>query len=294
MPVKEKEFSFDLAAPRRPGVNTVYSLRIVTEAGRVYRGLPLMAAHDPGKSVKLPVLDLLDGKVKVLNVPEARLRNVTFEFSPRCGDILPARTGIRDEDAMVGGFDYRTHSAPGWNILLPPRWRKENDRWLLDFKPGCGLLLCQPLFSRSAFDLELEASFSSVEDQTLLDVLGSKLPVRVKDGRLSGAIVTTRGKFPWQAGKVIEKDKFYTLRLCYDLTRLRVFLDGVEIASVPASGTVGSDGWVLCIGGAPVKTRPAGWNSLAKDDPKPTAPNPGFRFSGTLRALRIANFIVEK
>ncbi|MBQ9500984.1 MAG: hypothetical protein IJU70_02380 [Lentisphaeria bacterium] len=294
MPLNEKEFAFDLAAPKRPGVNTVYSLRIVTEAGRVYRGLPFMAAHDPGKPVKLPVFDLLDEKVKVIDVPEARLRNVSFEFSPRCGDVLPADTGVRDEDAMAGGFDYRTHSAPGWNILLPPRWRRENGRWLLDFKPGCGLLLCQPLFSRSAFDLELEASFSSVEDQVLLDVLGGKLPVRVRDGRLSGAIVTAKGNFEWRAEKVIEKNRFYTLRLCYDLTRLRVFLDGTEIASVPASGTVPGDGWVLCIGGVPEKTRPAGWNSLAKDEPKTTSPNTGFRFDGVLRALRIANFIVEK
>lgn len=291
MPINKKDFAFDLTAPKRPGVNTVYTLRVVTAAGRVYRSLPLMAPGDPGPDVKLPVFDLLTGKAKVLTVPAARLRNTVFDFTPVYGDILPARNGIRDEDAMIGGFDYRTHSNPGWNAVRPPRWRKDKDRWVLDFQPGCGLLLCQPLFSCSAFDIELEASFASVEDGTLLDALERKLPVRIKDGRLSGEIVTRKGTFKWEGKTVLEKDKFYTLRLTYDLSRLRVLLDGKEIASVPAAGTI-SDGWVLCVGGVPEKSRPQGWNVFARDKKADDTPNLGFKFSGSLRALRIANYIV--
>ena len=137
-------------------------------------------------------------------------------------------------------------------------------------------------------------SFASVEDGTLLDALGQKLPVKIKNGRLSGEIVTRKGAFKWQARDVLEKDRFYTLRLCYDLSRLRVLLDGREIASVPAGGTIG-EGWILCIGGVPEKSRSRGWNVLEKEKTADDAPpNPGFKFGGTLRALRIANYIVSE
>ena len=291
-PIRKKQLSFDLQAPVRPDKSTVYSLRIVTEKGRVFRSLPVMLPQAAGEMKSLPVWDILQGRKQVLTVPESMLRQTVFDFSPHLGDILPARSGGRNVQGMLGGFDYRTHSAKGWNVIHPPQWKKTGDRWVLDFKKGSGLLLCQPLFSRSAFDMELEFSLKDTRQQTILDVLGSKLPVKVKEGKLYGGIQTAGGRALWQSSTQLVKDRFYVLRLSYDLQKLRVFLDGKMIASASATGPF-VDGWILCIGGVPVNLPRAVSNVLQKNQ-SVSQPNEGFCFAGTLKSLKISNFPVKK
>ena len=112
------------------------------------------------------------------------LRNAVFDFDSRYGDVLPVVSKIRSEYAMAGGFDYRSHSAKGGDVLHKPVWKKSGDSLLLEFKKGSGLLLCQPLFSRSAFGIELTISCDDTKKQTIPDVLGGKLPVKVENGKL--------------------------------------------------------------------------------------------------------------
>ena len=281
-----------VSAPLRADKNTVYTLRIVTEKGRVYRSLPVMRQNAAAKMCQLPVWDLLENDRKVLSVPEYMLRNAVFDFDPRYGDVLPTVSKIRSEYAMAGGFDYRSHSAKGWNVLHKPEWKKSGDTWLLEFKKGSGLLLCQPLFSRSAFDICLTVSLDDTKEQTILDVLGGKLPLKVENGKLYGEITTSCGKKKWQSSVTIEKARFYNLRLVYDLAELVVFLDGKKIASVSAAGTF-TDGWILCVGGAPEKLPRAVSNVLSKTARSGNTPNSGFRFSGKLKSLRISNYPVE-
>ncbi|MBR1951116.1 MAG: hypothetical protein IKA32_00975 [Lentisphaeria bacterium] len=291
-PIKKQMVDFDFTAPLRADKNTVYTLRIVTEKGRVYRSLPVMRKNASAKMCQLPVWDLLEDKRKVLSVPENMLRNAVFDFDPRYGDVLPVVSGIRSEYAMSGGFDYRSHSAKGWNVLHRPQWEKENGKWLLKFQKGSGLLLCQPLFSRSAFDIELTISCDDTKKQTILDVLGGKLPVKVENGKLHGEITTSCGRKKWQSAATLEKGRFYDLRLVYDLAELVVFLDGRKIASVSATGGF-TDGWILCIGGVPEKLPRAVSNVLQKTARSGNTPNSGFRFRGRLKSLRISNYPVE-
>ena len=287
-PIKKQSFAFDLSAPARADKNTVYTLRIVTEKGRVYRSLPVMQKTQAGKMHKLPVWDLLSDSRKVISVPENMIRNVVFDFDPRHGALLPVRSKIKDEYAVCGGFDYRSHSAKGWNALYQPEWEQVNGKWQLNFRKGAGILLCQPLFSRSAFELELSFSLADTEDQIILDVLGGKLPVKVTKGVLNGSITAGTVQTPWKAAGKLEKDRFYNLRLVYDLAQFRVFVDGKQVAAVPVSGVL-VDGWILCIGGAPEKLPPRVSNVLQKTDELSNIPNSGFRFSGKLRSLRISN-----
>ena len=287
-PIGKKELSFSLEAPLRKDKNTVYSVRVVTEKGRVFRSRPVMAKSESAGQLTLPLRDILTDKVLRVTVPRQMIRHRIFDFSPRCGALLPLKDGDKEEFAVCGGFDYRSHSAKGWNVLRQPVWKKEKDRWVLDFVPGSGLLLCQPLFSRSAFDLRLEASFKDLRSQTLLDVLGQNLSVQVTDGRLHGRIVTTCGKAGWQVKEKLEKERFYKIRLTYDLETLRVYLDGKEAARQKITGTL-PDAWILCIGGAPSGKGPAVSNVLTKAAGAHDTPDKAFRFNGTLRALEIAN-----
>jgi len=288
-PLDLKKLDFQLQAACSDHKDAVYSLRVVTRAGRVFRSLPQMPPSGHKEPLAFPVWNLLSAEAEQLRVPAEFARDVVYDFDPRHGDILPALDGRREHDAMLGGFDYRTHSAPGWDALYAPLWRKDDKAWVLDFKPGCGIVLGPPIFSRSAFSIQLEVKFSDISQQTVLDVLGSKLPVKIKDGNLFGSLVTRSGKFSWESQEKLEAGRYYDLKLTYDLRHLRVYLDGRQIAAAEAEGSF-ADGWVLCIGGVPVKTPRPVANVLIQSKAATDIPNEGFAFSGSLRALRIANY----
>ena len=114
------------------------------------------------------------------------------------------------------------------------------------------------------------------------------MPVWLKNGKLSGSIETVKGRFNWQSALKLESNRFYRIRIVYDLEKLEVYVDDKPAASVPAAGNL-SDGWILCIGGAPFKTAAAVSNVLAKTGQAHNQPNSGFNFSGTLKRLKISN-----
>ena len=242
-----------------------------------------MAAPPNGELLSVPALNLLQGKREILNVPSSLVRDVRYRFNPEAGALMLAEDGRREHDAVLGGFDYRTHSQPGWNLLYSPEWRKYDDKWELHFGKGAGLFLGPPLFSRNAFTIELDVAFDDVKEQTLLDVIGGRLPVQLKDGRLIGSITTGKQTFKWSASEeiIIAPKRFYNIVLQYDLERLTCLLDGKKVASIAVSGTF-SDGWCLCIGGAPI--------NAAKSTQKGDKPNMGFNFRGAVRSLRICNY----
>ncbi len=288
-PLDVSKLDYRLSAPLSDRPNAVYTLRAVTREGRVFRSEPFMPHLPGGSEVTLPVWDLLDETPKTLRLPRELARNVIFEFNPRLGDLLPANNGCRDFAGTLGGFDYRTHSAAGWDSLYAPAWRQEGARWVLDFKRGSGITLGQPLFSRSAFEIELEASFREVSEQTLLDVIDHLMPVQVTNGKLHGFMTTKQGKFTWEADTTLEPNQFYNIKVNYDLKRLKVAVDGKTVADIPASG-IFKDGWILGVGGVPVNTKKPVANVLSVTESATDTPNEGFNFQGTLRKLRIANY----
>ncbi|MBQ7649675.1 MAG: hypothetical protein IJS15_01885 [Victivallales bacterium] len=284
LPLDANNGSFKLNAKKSDRFNAVYCVRVVTREGRVFRSRPVMAEHPDAERLSVPVLNLLQNSRDLLKVPSKLVRDVRFRFSPEAGALMLAEDGRREHDAVLGGFDYRTHGQPGWNLLYAPEWRQYNgDKWELHFDKGAGLFLGPPIFSRSAFTIELDVAFDDVRDQTLLDVIGGRMPVCIKDGRLQGAVTPVKRSFKWSAPEqyAIEANRFYHIVLRYDLERLNCWADGEEAASIPFSGTF-SDGWCLCIGGVPV--------NAVKATQKGDIPNDGFNFKGTLRSLRICNF----
>ena len=284
LPLDKNNESFTLVAKRSDRFNAVYHVRFVTREGRVFRSKPVLAEPPNGDILSIPAFNLLHGKREILNVPSSLVRDVRYRFSPEAGALMLAEDGRREHDAVLGGFDYRTHSQPGWNLLYAPEWRKyDNNKWELHFDKGAGLFLGPPLFSRSAFTIELDAAFDDVKEQTLLDVIGGRMPVQVKDGRLMGAITPAKRTFKWSATdkNLLEPKRFYHIVLYYDLEQLTCLMDGREISSIPVSGNF-SDGWCLCIGGVPV--------NAAKATQKGDRPDDGFNFMGTLRSLRICNY----
>ena len=271
--------------------NAVYQIRLVTREGRVYRSQPIMESLPNGDSLPFPAYNRLTGKRQMLSVPASLVRDVRYRFNPEAGDIMLSEDKRREHDAILGGFDYRTHSQPGWNLLYAPKWQSyDGDKWQLHFDKGSGLFLGTPLFSRSAFTLEMDVSFDDVKDQTLVDTIGGRVTVKLLEGRLIGSILPAKKTFRWAAPrkKLLEPNRFYHIRLNYDLEKLTCQVDGETVASIPVEGTI-NEGWCICIGGAPVNPKKGPTGVLYQAPKQDEAPNAGFNFSGTLRSLRISN-----
>ncbi|MBQ6471279.1 MAG: hypothetical protein IJJ33_04805 [Victivallales bacterium] len=291
-PLDRESGDFALAAQLSDRFNAVYCIRAVTREGRVFRTLPMVANGPDGPPVDFPVFDLLKDARAVREIPQSLVRDLRYVFSPEAGTLMLAEDGRREHDAVLGGFDYRTHSAPGWNVLLAPQWRQYGDgKWELVFAKGAGILLGPPVFSRSAFLVEMDVQFDNVEDQTVLAAIGERLTLQVKKGRLLGSITPAAKRLRWTAPKDcrLEAGRFYHLALRYDLETLTCEVDGTSVATLPVTGNI-AEGWVLCVGGCAIKPPPAKANVLYRPPQATNTPNEGFRFSGALRSLRVANW----
>jgi hypothetical protein len=290
LPLDVKELDYSLSAPLASMPDPVYYLRVVTRAGRVFRSEPVMAPADYSKKVIIPVWDLINQKVRRVSVPVVLTHDIIYDFNPRLQDILPARSGIEAYDAKIGGFSYWTHPVPGWDIVNPPRWVQEGGRWILDFKPGDAVLFVPPVFSASAFTIEFEFRLNDLKDQTLLNLINNKLPVEIKDGRLSGSIVTEDNNKKWGTNVKLVPKRWYKLKLNYDLEYFTVLLDDQQITKLAVSN-VFKDAWILSIGGGPLKKNRHkqdffGTNKIGKK----IFPDAGFNCNVAIRALRIKNF----
>lgn len=288
-PLDVRKLDYSLSAPLASMPNPVYYLRIVTRAGRVFRSEPVMAPADYSKKVEMPIWDLLAQKLKKVSVPVVLARDIVYDFSPHLQDILPARNGIKTYDAKMGGFDYWTHAAPGWDIVNPPRWIQEDGRWILDFKPGDAVLFVPPVFSSSAFTIEIEFRLKDLKDQILLNLIYNKLPVKIKDGMLSGSIVTKNDNRKWNTTVKLVPKRWYKLKLNYDLEYLSIFLDDQQVSKVTASNII-KDGWILGIGGVPLQTVHLKQDFFGTNKINRNIPNAGFNCNVAIRALRIKNF----
>ena len=291
MPLDAKRVDFALAgASRRP--DAVYTLRIVTRAGQVFRSEPFMPNVVPAADVApLPIWDGLAGKREVVDVPKGFLRETRFVFSPEYGDLLPTADGNIERFGVMGGYDLRAMFTPGWEFMLPPRWEKRADGYVLKFDRGSGLLLPPPIFSGAAFEVEMEASFDDVARQTILDTAGHTVTVRVVDGKLHGDLVTRDGKFAWESPPELKAGVMYRMVFTYDLSRFTVSVDGRVVAEIPASGLI-QKSWVAVVGGAPVVKKAAIPCVIASKNPADRR-NEGFDFAGVLKSLTVRNYPKE-
>lgn len=276
-PLGVNDVEVALQAPLAELEQPVYTLRIITASGRVFRTAPALesALTATGELVPFPVWDLLTEKVVELSVPRERVRRVEYAFAPEQNHVLAERGPGRGFDALLGGFSYWTHtSEAGWNFPGAPEWQREGDGWRLHFRRGDYLLVPAPVFSCSAFSLRLEFRRSDALPGKLLDTIRGRLPVGFdEEGHLAGEMVTRLGRHAWRSADPVPAGAWQTLEMVYDLQQLRVYVNGKEVAAVAASGRF-SEGWLLSVGGGPRKGESG----------------PPFDFRGDVRGLSLSNY----
>ena len=208
-----------LKSPRR---FPVYQLRAVTRAGKVWRSFPVVAKTYPAERTKVEVYSDTERKGASAKVPTAALPVLDYVFD--AGNTAVFRSGWEDRfDGTLGGghnFDQAMCHASSRRVLPKdysgepaPKWVKEEDRDVLEFRKGAYLSFPHEVIPRAApFALEFEIKPETLENQVLIrtrsvsnDDTGLQLIIR--DGRV---MVTYFGKF------------LYTSKECDTQAKLKV------------------------------------------------------------------------
>jgi hypothetical protein len=221
--------------------------------------------------VEMPVYSRSKKTVLPINVPEELTFTVSYGFTPDAGDVLLSSPAYRNYYAYCGGYNHWVRHAKSYSPdkTSAPLWQKDGTDAVLDFEAGNYLFLPGEAFSRAAFSLKMSFQVKNIKDQSLLNIAGESLQIKIKNASLTGFFLTSEGNFPWTTKPVIEANKWHDLSIIYDLNSLNLILDGKSIGNFPVKG-VFLRGSLILLG-----------NYSSDSDKHP--------FTGRLRALSISN-----
>ncbi len=136
----------------------VYSLRMVTTSGKIYRSAPVVPVSPSGENCEMNVFSEATRKLIRISQKKDVIPVCRYIFDPAAGAVLRNTWEPYYDAQLGGGFNYcdaffETPLKP--KQLNAPQWVKENDRWLLRFD-GVAQYIAFPLeaFPRGEFTLK--------------------------------------------------------------------------------------------------------------------------------------------
>lgn len=238
-PIQSSRVEFELRGRPADREHPVYSVRMVTMDGRVYRSLPFYPEENGGSLRTVPVYDPLKGVPQNLAVPDSLARRLEYRFSPEAGDILLSEPSNREYHALAGGYTYFLHSHQkneGKTKDTAPEWNTADGKPVLAFKDGQYLMIPPPAFSRGAFSIDLDFRPADTAEQFLIDALPDVFRLKIAGGAFAGHLKTNQGNYPFATPRVLKPGENCRLQLSYDLARFIIKVNGREIGRYPASG----------------------------------------------------------
>ena len=97
-----KEVAFDLM-PAVDRASMVYHAQVVMMDGKTWFSRPFVAERK-SDSAKMRVWDVAKKSVQELELPSARMPDLSWDFSPKAGQVALATNGERHWNGMLGGF----------------------------------------------------------------------------------------------------------------------------------------------------------------------------------------------
>jgi hypothetical protein len=238
-PLEQNEVDFDLQCTVADREHPVYSLRVVTMDGGVYRSLPFHPEKSVATVQSVPVYEPLERVRQEAAVPSALTRRIQYRFQPGAGDILLAEPANREHHALGGGYTYYLHSHlknEGSVQYTAPEWGTSNGKPVLKFSGEQYLMIPPPAFSRGAFSIEMDFRLDDMGEQVLINTLTGVFQLKIADGILSGYLKTNHGNHPFATAEALKPGQECRLLLSYDLALFTVCVDGRELGRWPASG----------------------------------------------------------
>jgi len=263
-PLGRRSADFDvLVLPR--DAKSVYMIRAVDRAGRVWRGSAFTLRKSAGKEVTFPVFDKLAGKPSAATADISLVTRHVYDFAPGCGALIPdaaggkywgifnsfwpLASGIGSGESDYGSLPRR--SIRGMKKAVPletPRRIREPEGFdSLDFGKGAHASLpiqAVPMYAGFRISLKIMVPSLSRQTQTVLSTGSHGFNLTLRGGVLRAAMFlheawharhTSADVFA-EAPVPLTPGRWHDVVVTYDQKRLTVFLDGVPGAAKQVTG----------------------------------------------------------
>ena len=242
---KEAKFRFRVQSGEK---FPVFSLRVLTEKGKVWHSLPVLPQKLSSETEKLVVYSETRRKAVKIDIRKDRIVDLDYRFDPACGAMLTA-AGRPDFIATLGG-GYNYGCAMNYVMRRPavkvhghaPKWIKEADgSWILRFDGEMDYIaLPMESLPRGAFTLEMELRPASDKPMMLFRSQGvypiNSFSLMTREGTLCAGWYSEPPKVRVFQTKLAPKvGAWNKVSVRYDLEKLTVSCNGQE-ASFPLSG----------------------------------------------------------
>jgi hypothetical protein len=235
---------FDIPAALHEA-DAVYHMRAVTVAGKTWRSAPVIhRAPRSGQTTKLTVFSETRQQPVDIVVAKERVPDLTWDFNPAAGGVLPCRNSPRWNGQLGGAVQYgetfHSRAYPEGTVITAPAWATEDGFPCLKFD-GRGNFAHFPTeaFPRGSFTLSFEIKPTSEENQVLFTHHGSligSLSLFLNKGAITGTFVDTKVKLHRLDPRIsVKTGEWSKVEVIYDYRAFRVKVNGREGTSVPLS-----------------------------------------------------------
>ena len=219
----------------------VFSLRVLTESGKVWHSLPVLPKKLSSLKEKLTVYSETQRKAVRIDIRKDRIVDIDYRFDPACGAMLTA-AGRPDFVATLGG-GYHYGSAMNYIARRPaakvrdraPKWIKEADgSWILRFDGEMDYIaLPMEALPRGAFTLEMELRPASEKPMMLFRAQGiypiNSFSLSTRKGALCAGWYSETEKLRVFQTKLVPKAGAWNkISVRYDLKTLTINCNGQE------------------------------------------------------------------
>ncbi len=223
----------------------VYSLRVISVSGRIFRSKPFMPIIPPAKPTEnLNVWSEFSNKPVSVKIAESRIPDLTFDYSPLNGDVLKCRWSSFWSAEMGGGTKYgdsfnRSPYPKDAKASAPRKVKDENGKYCLEFDgKGTYAVIPREAFPRGPFTLSFDLKSRSKATQVVFRHHGiyiGSLTLMLRNGKLWANFTDSSLKDnPFDTGLQIPLNKWCRISVMYDYHRI-VFAVNDKIRSYPFS-----------------------------------------------------------
>lgn len=275
-PVNQKRVEFNLSA-KTIFPSPIYTIRAITTDGKIFRSKPYYPEKLSGKKISLNAWSYSEQKVVALDVPLEYGHNITYDFTPDAGDVLPTIPSYRFLYGKLGGSDVWNKPFNESGAVSAPAWKMVNDKSVLQFD-GIGnyLILPNALISEQSFTLAFSIMPQSDSKQTVMQTYSSPHPgfqLVLQDGSLSGYFLNREGKsFKFETKARLQTGKWNDIKIYYDMKNISLAINDAKPESFECSGILYNQPCLVFGGSYPAKG--------------------STRFKGLLKSFSYANYLL--
>ena len=236
-----------------------YHFQVVTMSGKTWRSRPFVFEKDMGAG-RMRCWNAMAGKAVTLELPKARIPDVSYSFAPRGGNVLFASTGERHWTGMLGS---PYSSATLWNRgarteggaikeemkafwddrdeTVPKRVNEPDGSWSIEFDGDDYANIpweMWPTFGGCTIDIDVMPLGEPGKSQSIWANWFGLYDLGIAaDGRLRcGFWGMGRGEeAKWHYGPVLPRGRWTKLRVVSDCEKMKVCMDGKTVLSFPVS-----------------------------------------------------------